>query len=160
MRYRKRMFLGQQWWVDTARTQTRNSDTRPDSGSVRRNPADNISNHTEAEPISTNPGLGTHPGRFYSSELRDNHPRNSRPPSPSNPQESREPCVYNITYNSPSRAIELDACSCSIIHCHRYHRLKLHVFMRIADMIRAFLFRLCSTESESFRLIEDCRLNC
>jgi len=29
--YRKRMFLGQQW-VDTARTQTRNSDTRRTAG--------------------------------------------------------------------------------------------------------------------------------
>lgn len=73
-RYRNE-FLDQQWWMHTARTQTRNSGTRPDSGSVWRNPADNISNHTEAEPISANPGLGTHPGRFYSSKLRDNHPR-------------------------------------------------------------------------------------
>lgn len=77
------MFLDQQWVGGHCKIRklvTAIHD-RTACGSVRRNPVDNISNHTEAEPISANPGLDTHPGRFYSSELRDNRPRNPHRPS-------------------------------------------------------------------------------
>lgn len=51
-----------------------------------RNRPDNISNHDEAGPISSNPGLCIHPGRLYSRRV----PGNGR--SASTPSSLRETC--------------------------------------------------------------------
>jgi len=64
------------------------------------------------------------------------------PTSSPNPYESREPCVYNITYNSPLHTIELGACSCSIIYCYATDTIDRNYMcscIPIADTIRASL---------------------